>query len=59
MNTREIANLVQRANNVQWNSRAAMLVECDIEGDLKIMTYGAPMNVCFMKRKLRELLNNE
>ena len=59
MKTEDIVNLVQRADKVSLDSRAAMLVEFDNNGELHIATYGQSMGIYYMKRNLKKLLNNE
>lgn len=59
MSTEEIVKLVQRADKVSLDSRAAMLVEFDNNGELHIATYGQSMGIYYMKRNLKNLLNNE
>lgn len=59
MKTVEIVRLVQRADKVSLDSRAAMLVEFDNNGELHIATYGQSMGIYYMKRNLNKLLNNE
>lgn len=59
MKAEEIVKLVQRADKVSLDSRAAMLVEFDNNGELHIATYGQSMGIYYMKRNLNKLLNNE
>lgn len=59
MKTEEIVKLVQRADKVSKDSRAAMLVEFDNNGELHIATYGQSMGIYYMKRNLNKLLNYE
>ena len=59
MNIEDIEKLIQRAVKVSLNSRAAMLVEFDNNGELHIATYGQSMGIYYMKRNLNKLLNNE
>lgn len=59
MQTEDIVKLVQRADKVSLDSRAAMLVEFDNNGELHIATYGQSMGIYYMKRNLNKLLNNE
>lgn len=59
MKIEDIGQMVQRANEVRLDSRAAMIVEFDSNGELHIATYGQPMGVYYMKNNLKKLLENE
>ena len=59
MTENQIARLTQRADKVQLDSRAVMLVEFTNDGEIKIYTDGTSMGIFHMKRNLKKLLEGE
>lgn len=59
MTENQIVRLTQRADKVQLNSRAVMLVEFTNNGEIKIYTDGTSMGIFYMKKNLKNLLEGE
>lgn len=59
MTEKDRVSAVQRADKISLDSRAAMIVEYDNNGDLHVATYGQTIGIFYMKRNLKKLLENE
>lgn len=59
MTEKDVINATQRADKISLDSRAAMIVEFDNNGDIHVATYGQSMGIYYMKRNLKKLLEDE